>query len=75
MLMYWSYKLSDHRIVSRDRYGNYAGDLAEEAALPCEDGRAEGDEEQDVPSRSPPMDGRLAGYPLELAWQAVDSTS
>ncbi|PKM77763.1 MAG: hypothetical protein CVU90_05695 [Firmicutes bacterium HGW-Firmicutes-15] len=30
-------------------------------------------EEQDVPSRAPPTDGRLAGYPQELIWQAVDS--
>ncbi|PKM76197.1 MAG: hypothetical protein CVU90_13635 [Firmicutes bacterium HGW-Firmicutes-15] len=35
----------------------------------------EGDEEQDVPSLSSTTDGRLTGQPLELIWQAADSSS
>jgi len=59
-------KLAD----SQEQFGNSASDVAQEAVLPGEGGFAEGGEEQDVPSRSAPTDGRLAGNPLERSRRA-----
>jgi len=60
-------RLSD----SQDQFGNYAGDVAQEAVLPGEDSCVEGGGQQDVARRSATTDGSLTGNPLERSWQAV----